>query len=62
MKALFERAAVPLATPGTKGAWLGGRRLVAIDATSFDVAISKLPQQIPRYTCRLSLPRVVSRY
>ena len=38
MKALFERAAVPLATPGTKGAWLGWRRLMAIDATSFDVA------------------------
>jgi len=38
MKALFERAAVPLAGPGTKGAWLGRRRLMAIDATSFDVA------------------------
>lgn len=38
MKELFERAAVPLATPGTKGAWLGRRRLMAIDATSFDVA------------------------
>lgn len=38
MKALFERAAVPLATPGTKGAWIGRRRLMAIDATSFDVA------------------------
>jgi Insertion element 4 transposase N-terminal/Transposase DDE domain len=38
MKALFQRAAVPLAGPGTKGAWLGRRRLMAIDATSFDVA------------------------
>jgi hypothetical protein len=38
MKALFERAAVPLATPRTKGAWLARRRLMAIDATSFDVA------------------------
>ena len=38
VKALFERAAVPLATSGTKGAWLGRRRLMAIDATSFDVA------------------------
>jgi hypothetical protein len=38
MKALFERAAVPLAGSGTKGAWLGRRRLMAIDATSFDVA------------------------
>jgi hypothetical protein len=38
MRVLFERAAVPLASPGTKGAWLCGRRLMAIDATSFDVA------------------------
>jgi hypothetical protein len=38
MKALFERAAVPLAGPGTKGAWLANRRLMAIDVTSFDVA------------------------
>ncbi|WP_196231935.1 IS4 family transposase [Salinispora arenicola] len=35
VKTLFERAAVPLAGPGTKGAC---RRLCAIDATSFDVA------------------------
>jgi hypothetical protein len=38
MRVLFERAAVPVASPGTKGAWLCGRRLMAIDATSFDVA------------------------
>ncbi|WP_405098322.1 IS4 family transposase [Micromonospora sp. NBC_01412] len=38
VKALFERAAVPLADPGAKGAWLARRRLCAIDATSFDVA------------------------
>ena len=38
MKMLFERAAVPLANAGTKGAWLARRRLMAIDATSFDVA------------------------
>lgn len=38
VKALFKRACVPLATPATKGAWLAGRRLMAIDATSFDVA------------------------
>jgi hypothetical protein len=38
MKLLFDRAAVPLAGPGTKGAWLAGRRLMAIDVTSFDVA------------------------
>ena len=47
MKALFERAAVPLATPGTKGAWLGRRRLMAIDATSFDVADT--PQNVERF-------------
>jgi hypothetical protein len=38
VKTLFERAAVPVAGPGTKGAWLARRRLCAIDATSFDVA------------------------
>ena len=38
MAALFDRAAVPLARPGTKGAWLARRRLMAIDASSFDVA------------------------
>lgn len=35
---LFDRACVPLSGPGTKGAWLARRRLMAIDATSFDVA------------------------
>ncbi|WP_214106787.1 IS4 family transposase [Acrocarpospora catenulata] len=38
LKELFARACVPLASPGTKGAWLAGRRLMAIDATGFDVA------------------------
>jgi hypothetical protein len=38
MQALFERAAVPLASAGTKGARLAGWRLMAVDATSFDVA------------------------
>ncbi|MEH1017218.1 IS4 family transposase [Micromonospora sp. CPCC 206060] len=38
VKMLFDRACVPLAGPGTKGAWLARRRLMAIDATSFDVA------------------------
>lgn len=38
MAELFDRAAVPLATSGTKGAWLARRRLMAIDGTSFDVA------------------------
>src|SRR6266550_3490286 len=47
MKALFERAAVPLATSGTKGAFLGRRRLMAIDATSFDVAAT--PENLQRF-------------
>jgi hypothetical protein len=38
VKALFERVAVPLATESTPGAWLAGRRMVAIDGTTFDVA------------------------
>jgi hypothetical protein len=38
LAALFDRACVPVAGPGTKGAWLARRRLMAIDATSFDVA------------------------
>ncbi|GAA4229468.1 hypothetical protein FHR32_002122 [Streptosporangium album] len=37
LKELFHRAAVPVAGMGTKGAWLRGRRLMAIDGTSFDV-------------------------
>src|SRR2546430_17243052 len=38
MKALFERAAVPVATSGTKGAWLGRRRLLGYEATRLVVA------------------------
>lgn len=38
MKELFERVAEPLAHPGTSGAWLGGRRLMAIDGVQIDVA------------------------
>ncbi len=38
VEALFRRVATPLATPGTPGAWLAGRRLVAIDGTCLDVA------------------------
>ncbi len=34
---LFARVAVPLAGPDTPGAWLAGRRLVAVDGTSLDV-------------------------
>lgn len=38
LKALFARVARPLATSSTPGAWLAGRRMVAIDGTTFDVA------------------------
>jgi hypothetical protein len=40
VRALFERVAAPLAEPETPGAWLAGRRLVAIDGTCLDVADS----------------------
>jgi Transposase DDE domain/Insertion element 4 transposase N-terminal len=40
VKALFDRVAAPLAVVGTPGAWLAGRRLVAIDGTCLDVADS----------------------
>ena len=38
MRELFARVAVPLAGPGTPGAWLGRRRLMAIDGVMLDVA------------------------
>jgi hypothetical protein len=38
LKGLFGRVAQPLATIETPGAWLAGRRLVAIDGTTLDVA------------------------
>ncbi len=38
LRALFDRVAQPLAEPGAAGAWLAGRRLVAIDGTCLDVA------------------------
>lgn len=38
LRALFSRVAAPLAEPGVAGAWLAGRRLVAIDGTCLDVA------------------------
>ena len=38
LRGLFDRVAVPLATENTPGCWLAGRRLVAIDGTTLDVA------------------------
>jgi hypothetical protein len=42
VKALFDRVAAPLATVETPGAWLAGRRVVAIDGTCLDVADSEV--------------------
>lgn len=38
LAALFERVAEPIGTEDTPGAWLAGRRLVAIDGMCLDVA------------------------
>ncbi len=38
LKELFARLAVPLASPGTPGAWLGRWRLMAIDGVMLDIA------------------------
>ena len=40
VEALFRAVAAPLATAGTPGSWLAGRRLVSIDGTTLDVADS----------------------
>jgi hypothetical protein len=37
MRELFDRVAVPMAELGTKGAWLGSRRLMAVDGFVLDV-------------------------
>src|SRR6266481_645750 len=37
MRALFDHVAVPLARPGTPGAWLRSWRLMAIDGVMIDV-------------------------
>lgn len=37
LRVLFNRVAVPVAGRGTKGAWLGSRRLMAIDGFMLDV-------------------------
>jgi hypothetical protein len=38
LRVLFERTAVPVARRGTKGAWLGSRRLMAVDGFMLDIA------------------------
>jgi hypothetical protein len=37
LKLLFERTAEPLAVAGTPGAWIGSRRLMAIDGVKLDI-------------------------
>jgi Insertion element 4 transposase N-terminal/Transposase DDE domain len=37
LRVLFDKTAAPVATTGTKGAWLGSRRLMAIDGFMLDV-------------------------
>lgn len=37
LRELFERVAVRLAGPGTPGAWLAGRRMMAVDGVQMDV-------------------------
>lgn len=37
VRVLFEKTAVPVARRGTKGAWLGSRRLMAVDGFMVDV-------------------------
>jgi hypothetical protein len=38
LRVLFERTAVPVAGRGTKVAWLGSRRLMAVDGLMLDIA------------------------
>lgn len=52
LEALFERVAVPIAQPGTKGAWCHGWRVMAVDGVMLDMpntpenaeVFDKLPQ------------------
>lgn len=37
LRLLFERIAEPVADPGTKGAWLASRRMMAIDGFALDI-------------------------
>lgn len=51
MKALFDHVAAPVAVAGTPGAWLGRRRLMAIDGVMIDLAdTSENCQRYPKAT------------
>ncbi|WP_331772213.1 IS4 family transposase (plasmid) [Embleya sp. NBC_00888] len=41
LRVLFARVCRPVAVPGTVGAWYRGRRLVAVDGTTFDLPDSE---------------------
>lgn len=45
LKLLFQRIAVPMARPGTRGAWFHGLRVMAIDGLVLDVADTPANQQ-----------------
>jgi hypothetical protein len=47
LRVLFDRVAVPVAGAGTKGGWLGSRRLTAIDGYMLDVADT--PQNVQAF-------------
>lgn len=55
MKELFERTAVPLAELGTKGAWLGSRRLMAVDGTVLEVP--ETPENVTAFRFQKDHPR-----
>jgi hypothetical protein len=45
VRALFERVAVPLATPAMAGTWLAGRRMVAVDGFCLDLPDTPLNEE-----------------
>ena len=49
LRALFDRVAAPVARRGTKGAWLGSRRLMAVDGYMLDVADT--PDNVKEFGC-----------
>ena len=58
LTALFDQVAVPLARPGTTGAWFHGRRVMAVDGVVLDLADT--PENLAefaKYTHRSSYPQ-----
>ena len=45
LERLYEELVTPIATPKTRGAWYGGRRLVSMDGTTLDVADTQENEQ-----------------